>query len=304
MKNKILQLLQWKIKDIINYLPKIKYQGFTHIQISPIQPHKKGNEWWKLYQPLDFSIGNDLCTKEQLIELCTKAKKIDIGIIVDVVLNHCANKGGGFDQLIPSQEVNKEWLDNPYIWKEKKFITDWNNRYEVVNYCPSLPAFRLDNYDFQDEYILPFLYELIDCGVSGFRFDSAKSIALPSECSDFWIRIVDKLKAKKNDLMLYAEVIYCNQSLLYEYMKYINVITSIFELNFSDGKDNRMFTYIENHDSYLDNQIGYSRNFDDNLIIQEYELAVKKFNNVLFYARPFNDTWLSDRVFNINNTYK
>ena len=40
MKNRILHLFQWKLKDIENNLEVISNQGFNMIQISPIQPLK------------------------------------------------------------------------------------------------------------------------------------------------------------------------------------------------------------------------------------------------------------------------
>ncbi|WP_205427341.1 hypothetical protein [Clostridium botulinum] len=46
----ILHLLQWKLKDIKEYLPKIKEQGFNKILISPVQGTKDENnyEFWQL----------------------------------------------------------------------------------------------------------------------------------------------------------------------------------------------------------------------------------------------------------------
>ena len=63
---KILHLFQWKLRDIITYIPKVKEQGFDAIQISPIQGTKdNGDAWWLLYQPINLKIGNSqIGTKE------------------------------------------------------------------------------------------------------------------------------------------------------------------------------------------------------------------------------------------------
>ena len=46
MKNRILHLFQWKLKDIENNLEIINNQGFNMIQISPIQPLKEYTYVW------------------------------------------------------------------------------------------------------------------------------------------------------------------------------------------------------------------------------------------------------------------
>ena len=68
----ILHMLQWNLNDIIKELPTIKDCGYTSIQISPVQRCKDGDEWWCLYQPLGFTIGNRYGSKEDLINLYSK----------------------------------------------------------------------------------------------------------------------------------------------------------------------------------------------------------------------------------------
>ena len=54
----------WSYANILANLPAIKAQGFTSIQVSPIQMAKQPtmgspvNDWWTFYQPADFSIDN------------------------------------------------------------------------------------------------------------------------------------------------------------------------------------------------------------------------------------------------------
>ena len=81
-------------------LDSIKAAGFTTIQTSPMQPQKDywaGNTskdaWWKLYQPLGFSIAtknNALGTKTQLKSMVSAAHNKGLKVIVDVVANHFA----------------------------------------------------------------------------------------------------------------------------------------------------------------------------------------------------------------------
>ena len=86
--SRILQLFDCPIREIKDWLPIIRDQGFNYIQISPMQKNKVDNTngWWLLYQPLGFEIGNKLGTKEDLRELCNEARKYGIGIIADALL--------------------------------------------------------------------------------------------------------------------------------------------------------------------------------------------------------------------------
>ena len=289
-----IHLLEWKLTDIIPKLKTIKDCGYDFIQISPIQPCKEGNEWWKLYQPYSLKIGNRIGTKEDLINLCSEAKKYNIKIIVDVVVNHMASSDTG--EIKPHEKVDKRLTSNSEFWRPCLPIDNWDDRCQVITRCDGLPTLRLERYDIQN-LIIKFLNELIDCGCDGIRFDSGKSIALPEENSNFWIRVMDNLK-NKEQLFNYAEVIFADKDLLDKYNKYINVITNSWSSNKS-----KMVTYCESHDSFLG--LGWSKKMTDDMLVKEWEVLLKNREwNVLFYARPWSDLAFSDKIKNINDTYK
>ncbi len=293
---RILHMLKRDIKDIVLDIPEIEEQGFDAIQISPVQPFKnqyEKHEWYMLYQPLSFTIGNVYGSREDLIRLCKIAEKFNIKIIVDAVCNHTANLSEN-ENLTPHTDVDERLKNNPYFWKEKKNLygDDWHDRSKVTHYCMGLPALDTANYDLQN-IIADFLNDLIDCGVSGFRIDAAKSIALPEErfanypdCHFF--RRVFQEKLKRNDLFNYGEVIFPdNDELVRSYQKYINVLTNYHIESLPD-----IVTFYESHDTYLDEgEMGWSKNLSDEQIIDGYRDVTKKFKNTLFYARPHNNTW-------------
>lgn len=283
---RVLHLFNWKLNDIINYLEDIRNQGFDAIQINPIQPLKEEDcqEWWISYQPTGFHIGNRFGSKEDLVNLCNKAKEYGIKIIADVVCNHMAGKNDG--SLYPHEKVDEKLRNNPYFWKEPRNIDNWKNRYEVTHYCMGLPGLNVQNYDLQD-IIIDFLNELIDCGVDGFRFDAAKSIGLPDEGYDFWPRVIYCLK--KYGLIIYGEVIFSDKSLIDKYCNYINVLT-----NCEGSNRDKIFAFVESHDSNLD--FGYTRGIDSSEIAYNYKDLTRAYDNTLFYARPFDDTWKSHIV--------
>lgn len=289
---RIIHLFKWKLKDID--IKAIHNQGFDAIQINPIQPTKdmESDDWWIYYQPISFSIGNNLGSKEDLINLCKKAKEYNIKIIADVVLNHVAGKDNG--EIYPHYKVDKNLKDNIYFWKSFNKAYNWNDRYEVTNYSIGVPSLNLANYDLQD-IIIRFLNELIECGVGGFRFDAAKHISLPEEDGNmFWIRVLESLN--KKDLFNYAEVIFENQSLVDSYCKYINVLTS----SYGSRKD-KLVTFCDSHD--LEKEFKFTEKMSDEIIINEYDILCRQYQNTIFYVREFNSTWRDKRI-KCSNYYK
>ena len=85
------------------------------------------------------------------------------------------------------------------------------------------------------------------------------------------------------------------KNLIDEYCKYINVLTD------SIGSDkSKLVTFVESHDSYLDDTIGYTRNMTDDMLTNEYRILCKNYPNTLFYARPFNNLWKSKEIKELN----
>ncbi len=280
-----LHLLSWNLDDIINHLEEISYQGFDSIQINPIEPFKTNSKefWWLSYQPLGFNVGNVYGSKNDLIRLCDESRKYGISIIVDVVCNHMAGMDDG--SIYPNNDVDCNLRNNPNFWKSFDPITDWGNRYQVTHNSMGLPGLNLCNYDLQN-IIINFLNELIDCGVNGFRFDAAKSIALPSEGCDFWSRVIYLLK--KYGLYIYGEVLF-DDIMAFQYSKYIKVLTTS-SLNNKDS----LVKFVESHDSFYD--LGWTKYMSSSEISMKYIALCDMYPNTLYFARPFDDEWKSDMV--------
>ena len=295
MKEKIFHAFQWDLTSVTDNLENIKRNNFTAVQINPIQRLKEDvkDPWWMLYQSCGFkTIGNVYGTEEELKELCTKANKLGIKIIVDIVINHvCGDEDGN---LIPFDGIDKS-LKKPEFYKEFKEIGDWYNREEIINYSMhGLPSLRLDNKKLQN-IIFSFLNKLVNIGVKGFRIDSCKQIRLPREGSTFFNRLA-RFK-KKHDLFIYGEIIFEPDELIDEYLEYIDILTS----GYCGCNKNKTVTFFMSHDS--EKEFGYSKSIDDNDILNCWERLVKgnKESNVLFYPRAFKDhIWNCDRMSSIN----
>ena len=108
---RILSLFYCDLDSIISYLPEIKRQGFDAIQISPLQNTKDdaSTEWWMLYQPINFNIGNRIGNRDSLKRLCDEAHKNGLIIVADAVINHLASINN-MGSLVPHPFCDKDIL--------------------------------------------------------------------------------------------------------------------------------------------------------------------------------------------------
>lgn len=304
-KDKIVHLFQWDIPTIIDNLDQIKSSGWTSVLITPVQPSKEEDNpsWYMRYQITNLTIGNRYGSKEQLIELCQKVHKKGLKVYTDIIITHFGNVGGGDKQLEIHKDVDKNLVDNPYFWREKKCI-NYDDRYSITHHCNSLPAIRVDNYDYQD-LVIEFINSLIDIGFDGVRLDSAKMISTPEEefgesRNMFFKRVLESIK---KPIYIFGEVIFEKKEIIEKYQKYIDVLTEFSGNSYNLNMEKTLF-FIESHDTFNDEHMGYTRNWDMTKIVNEYAFLVRDFQKVLFYVRPNDNTYLSDKIKRINNTYK
>lgn len=203
----ILHVWSWNFPEIARSMHEIADAGYTMIQTSPVQLHyapegscveifdpkvKKGN-WYYYYQPTDWKIGNQILgTKEQMVNMMDSAAKYNIKVIVDVLPNHTA-----FDVDAVSDDFYKAvgGRDKMFHSEGLKPVEDYNDRYQCTLWgSGALPDVNTENPDFQ-KYYMQFVNELLDMGVRGFRYDTAKHIGVPYDpvdaasgvkVNDFW----------------------------------------------------------------------------------------------------------------------
>lgn len=290
MKNKILHLLNWRLQDIEQHIPQIKEQGFTHIQISPLQPTKEENnsEWWLLYQPLSHTVGNRLGSLNDLDGLCDTAHKHGLKIIVDVVLRHLAGRNDG--SLYPHELCDPRFMNNPSYWLSFE-AGDVYNRYDCTHKAFGMPVVNYFNLEVQ-AMIQDFLTQVLE-RADGIRIDQLKHIALPREGSE----LLNMIKHNFSDKFIYGECIYMNKDLLSEYTQYCKVLSNT-EVPYNKSEAVMMF---ESHDTYL--TWDFTRNVSDEHRVCEYGRLLDQFDNVLFYARPYDDAAFGKHIKHINKLY-
>ena len=358
----ILHCFDWSFDEIKAHLPEIAASGYTAVQTSPVQPPKDYNaawtdtngQWWKLYQPLGFRIAGEgeswLGSAADLTELCTEAERYGIKVIVDVVSNHLANNvgfaafkqecGGSFDGHLPyenlSPQVDEDMKNAAYYHNYfESAYTDknWNNlRFTDTQYQIGMPDLNTGN-SFVQNKVLDFLKDCVDCGVDGFRFDTAKHIELPSDGesfrSNFWPTVLggvrDYAADKNSELYIYGEVLDSNIGTdISNFTTYMavtddgtgtNARTNVLSKNAAGLKSpnytkntaaSNCVIWVESHDTYTDRVTSV---ISDEDIVKTWAIIGSRSDATsLFLARPndvmglasTDDTWNSAAVAEVN----
>lgn len=329
----ILHVWSWNFPTIAENMSKIADAGYTMIQTSPVQQsyqpegagkkifdEKEGN-WYYYYQPTDWKVGNYILgTKEQMQQMLDSANKYNLRVIVDVLPNHTAfdvdevsddfvNAVGGRDKLYHSNGLQP--------------INDYNDRLECTLWASGgLPDVNTENPAFQ-KYYMQFVNELLDMGVRGFRYDTAKHIGLPSDpvdtlsgvtVNDFWDvatgrKAVDgvQLSVPYDELFVYGEVLQDRNVKEEEYAEYFgqtassygHVLREALEKGRANGFDlinwhhkqapEQLTTWVESHDTYANAH--ESAHLSDDQIRTGWVFLTARQNGIpLFFSRPMGST--------------
>lgn len=321
----IIQAWCWDFKTIEENLSDLAAAGFTGVQTSPINAcldpggmalssaggTDKGM-WYYHYQPVDWTIGNyQLGTKEEFTSMCQAADKYGIKIIVDVSPNHTASTTAVSENLINAAGG----LDKLYHPNYNKTITNYSDRLQSTSYAMGgLADVDTENSGFQD-YFIKFLNECVDCGADGFRFDTAKHIALPDdpvavegETNNFWPRVNDETKNRDN-IFMYGEILQGDNERLSDYVKYLdgsiasnyggvvrgiahnkNMDASrILDFKATNVDASKLVTWVESHDNYAND--GTYRLIDNDEVAFGWAVIASIGNGTpLFYSRPVGAT--------------
>lgn len=337
----ILHAWSWNFPTIAQNMKTISDAGYTIIQTSPVQscltpeegntklfsePGEKGGNWYHYYQPTDWKIGNDIVgTRDQLKEMLDSAAKYDIRVIVDVLPNHTA-----FNVDLVADDMVKAvgGRDKLYHTEGLLPVRDYNDRLQCTLWgSGGLPDVNTENPDFQ-KYYMEFVNDLLNLGVRGFRYDTAKHIGVHSDpvdtkagvkVNDFWdvatgrkaVKGV-KLAVPYDDLFVYGEVLQDRNVPESEYADYFGQTASGYghflrqalEHGSAKGIDmvdwrheaapEFLTTWVESHDTYCNAH--ESASLTDDQIRMGWVFLTARQNGVpLFFSRPMNssseDVW-------------
>lgn len=312
----ILHAWNWSMSSIEAHLEDIAIAGFSTIQISPMQPQKDyfgdaswGGNWWKLYQPLGFSIATEnhsIGTLNDLERLTSAADDYGIKIIVDVIANHL---GGGTHESLNENVENFE----PTIYEENLIHT--NNGYVNDTSLEAVTQGAMGGFpDLMTEHetvqtrVLSLLKEYVDAGVDGFRFDAAKHIETPNDgeyASDFWPTVIEGVETyAEDDLFIYGEILNTpgGGRSYTDYTPYMGVTANtvsdairnaviqenseaLASLDYLEGVDaSESVLWPESHDDFASE---HTNTLDETIIHKTYAVqASKKGATSLYFARP------------------
>ena len=326
----ILHAWCWSFNTIKENMKDIAASGYTYVQNSPANTCFVGDnggkkilsenegKWYFHYQPIDWKIGNyQLGTREEFIAMCKEAEKYGVKILVDVLPNHT-----GFDIDAVSEDFYAAvgGRDKMFHANGLNPIQDYNDRYQcTTGGVGGLPDVNTENPDFQ-YYFMQYINDLIACGASGFRYDTAKHIGLPSdpldaksEQNDFWDVAMGRKPvkgltlAKKDDLFIYGEVLQDKNVKEKEYGEYFGMCASNYghvmrriistrhtnENEVSDWCHSicpaKLTSWVESHDTYCN--ANESASLTDTQIRLGWAIITARQNGIpLFYSRPDGST--------------
>ena len=281
----VFQAWMFKLSEIP--VEEIAKQGFTAIQTSPLQPIKEPirsdlNNAWVIYQPVDFFVGNDLGTEEDLKNLANKCHDNGLKLIVDVVFHHVANERENDVSHLVKDEY-RHFYNDSFI-----NINDYNNEYELTHRSlAGLPALDLQNETIVEAQF-NYLKQLKAAGVDGVRIDAYKHLV-----KSYRVRLAEELKKLGMFEYSYGEMIYADTRLQNNYNElplYVNQ-----SLNNSS-----QYGAIISHDDF-DGQNPYLHK-DINWFLAEFGYFIDNpiRQNVVYFCRPDDHIWRTDNIRYIN----
>ena len=329
----ILHVWSWNFPTIAGNMKQIADAGFTMLQTSPVNAcfspeggnikifdEKEGN-WYHYYQPTDWTIGNNILgTEEEMRAMLDSAKKYDIRVLVDVLPNHTA-----FDIDLVTDEFYEAvgGRDKMFHSSGLEGISDYNDRAQcTLQGVGGLPDVNTENPLFQ-KYYMGFVNRLIEMGVRGFRYDTAKHIGVHSDPldteagvteNDFWDVATGRkevlgvsLAIPYDSLFVYGEVLQDRNVPEEEYAGYFGQTASSYghvlreALAKRSAKDidliswyhraapEYLTTWVESHDTYCN--ANESAGLTDAQIRTGWVFLTARQNGTpLFYSRPMNST--------------
>lgn len=341
----ILHAWSWSFDTIAANMKDIADAGYAYVQTSPANTCYVGEnggmalfsqegdsvtgKWYYYYQPTDWKIGNYLLgNRDQFKAMMDSANKYNVKVIVDVLPNHTAID---HTAVLPSLDEAVGGHDKLYHANGFNPIVDYNDRYQcTTGEMGGLPDVNTENPDFQ-HYYMTYVNDLLNLGVKGFRYDTAKHIGLPSDPLDslatrnnFWDVATGreevkglKLAVPADSLFIYGEVLQDKNVKETEYAEYMDLTASAYghalrtvldKADFSadslrtwhhpvDGK--HLVTWVESHDTYA-NQHESAGLTDDQIRMGWVFLTARQNGTPLFFSRPAGSTrqnyWGNNRV--------
>ena len=131
----IVQLMDWPFDRVAEECENhLAPNGFAAVQLSPVQEHVKGKEWWTRYQKVSSKIISRSGNQKQFESMIKRCHQVGIKIYVDFIVNHMTGKLKGFGVGgTPYEKFNYPEF-GPEYFRETCDIEDWLDPFQL-RYC-------------------------------------------------------------------------------------------------------------------------------------------------------------------------
>ncbi|HZJ87375.1 MAG TPA: alpha,alpha-phosphotrehalase [Erysipelothrix sp.] len=174
------------IRKRLNYLHKL---GIDMIWITPFYPSGGRDNGYdvKDYTAIDPLFGS----MSDFKNLVKEAKALDIGIMLDMVLNHTSTKHKWFQKALKGDPKYMDYyffVDKPVNWQSKFGGSAFKYVEHLDKYYLHLFDEKQADLNWENPYVRQELYDVVkfwmDLGVEGFRFDVINLISKPQIFKD------------------------------------------------------------------------------------------------------------------------
>lgn len=178
------QMFLWNFNSISQECEYLGDAGIDWVLVSPPQEHIQGEQWWVGYQAVSYQLESQLGTQSEFEAMVKTCGDNGVEIYVDAVINHMTGSSEG----VGTAGTEYAKYEHGDLYTRTDFhacdetldgqIADWANLTQVQE-CEllNLADLRTEDESVQAK-IVGYLQSLVDLGVTGFRIDAAKHIAV------------------------------------------------------------------------------------------------------------------------------
>ncbi|MEY4410165.1 MAG: hypothetical protein RLZ99_638 [Actinomycetota bacterium] len=178
------QLFMWNFNSIAQECEYLGDVGIDWVLVAPPQEHIQGGEWWVGYQPVSYKLESQLGTQSEFEAMVKTCGDQGVEIYADAVINHMTGSSEGLGTggtEYAKYEYTALYSRSDFHACEETMdgqIADWANLTQVQQ-CEllNLADLKTEAESVQAK-IVDYLQSLVDLGVTGFRIDAAKHIAV------------------------------------------------------------------------------------------------------------------------------
>ncbi|WEV44935.1 alpha,alpha-phosphotrehalase [Streptococcaceae bacterium ESL0687] len=230
------------LKGIITKLDYLEDLGIDMIWLNPIYPSPQKDNGYDISDYV--AINPDFGNMEDFEELVKEGKKRNIGLMLDMVLNHVSTDHEWFQKALAGDKYYQDFFilrDEPTDWISKFGGNAWAPFGDTGKYYLHLFDKTQADLNWRNPHVRDELYKVVkfwmEKGVHGFRFDV--------------INLIGKDEILKNNPENEGKAEYTDKPLTHEYLRALNEATF--------GHDSESITVGEMSSTTIENCILYTR---------------------------------------------